>query len=83
MGSVITPAQFLMALALEACGRSDLAKSVANKYCAALQAHGFFHIYNSMTGLEDRSLTAFGEVGLFWSAWASSCFFYFAEKYGE
>jgi hypothetical protein len=72
-----------MVLALEECGRSDLAKSVANNYATALMNHGYFHIYNSLTGKEERSLTAFGERGLFWSAWASSCFFYFAQKYGD
>jgi glycogen debranching enzyme len=82
-GSIITPAQFLMAHALEECGRPDLAREVANKYCAILRDHGFFHIHNALTGREDRSMTAFGERGLFWSAWASSCYFYLAEKYGD
>lgn len=82
-GSVITPAEFLMVLALEACGRSDLAKDVANKYCATMRDNGFFHIHNALTGKEDRSLTAYGERGLFWSAWASSCYFYLADQYGK
>ncbi|SHH99480.1 Trehalase [Sporobacter termitidis DSM 10068] len=81
-GSVITPAEFLMCLAFEACARSDLARAVAVKYCAALREHGFFHIHNALTGKEDRSLTAFGERGLFWSAWSSSCYFFLADRYG-
>ena len=32
---------------------------------------------------EDRSLTAFGEKGLFWSAWTSSCYFWMADRYGR
>jgi hypothetical protein len=83
MGSVITPAQFLMVIALDACGRNDLAAKVANNYCAILRDYGYFHIHNALTGHEDRSLTAFGERGLFWSAWASSCYFFFAERYGK
>ena len=51
-GSVITPAQFLMVLAFEACGRPDLAKKVAVNYCRAMKNHGFFHIYNALTGEE-------------------------------
>lgn len=82
-GSVITPAQFLMCLALEECGRSDLARAAANNYCTILRDNGFFHIHNALTGEADRSLTAFGEKGLFWSAWASSCYIYMAEKYGK
>lgn len=82
-GSVITPAQFLMVLALDACGRNDLARKVAVNYCRAMKNYGFFHIYNALTGKEDRSLTAFGERGLFWSAWASSCYFFLADQYGR
>lgn len=81
-GSVITPAQFFLCLALEACGHRELAQSVARKYCAALREHGFFHIYNALSGREDRSLTAYGERGLFWSAWTSSCYLFLADRYG-
>ena len=72
-----------MCLAFEACGRADLARDVALKYCRALKEHGFFHIYNALSGCEDRSLTAFGERGLFWSAWTSSCYFFLADRYCE
>ena len=82
-GSVIVPAEHIMVVALEACGRLDLAKRVANDYCAILRDHGLFHIHNALTGREDRSLTAFKEPGLFWSAWASSCYLWMAARYGE
>ena len=82
-GSVIVPTEHLMVMALEECGRSDLAKEVANDYCAILRDHGFFHIHNALTGEADRTLTAFGEPALFWSAWASSCYLWFASKYGD
>jgi hypothetical protein len=82
-GSVITPSSFWMSIALEACGRADLAKKVSRAYCATLRDAGFFHIHNALTGLGDRSLTAFGEKGLFWSAWASGTYIYLAGRYGE
>lgn len=82
-GSIITPAEFLGVMMLEKCGRADLAKKVAVNYCKAIKKHGFFHIYNALTGNEDRSLTAFGEKGLFWSAWTSSCYFWMADHYGK
>ena len=81
-GSIIVPTEFLMVLGLEECGRSDLASQVANNYCAILRDNGLYHIHNALTGKGDRSLTAFGEPGLFWSAWASSCYIYMAGKYG-
>jgi len=83
MGSVMTPGMFLGVLALEACGRSDLAKDAAKKYCDVLCKHGMFHINNALNGKEDKTLTAFGEQGLFWSAWASSCYFWLADTYGK
>ncbi len=82
-GSVITPAQFFLCIALEACGRRDLAERVAARYCAALREHGFFHIYNAVSGLEDRSLTAYGERRLFWSSWTSSCYLFLADRFGK
>lgn len=82
-GSIITPAEFLSALMLEKCGRFDLAKKISLNYCKALKNYGFFHIYNALTGKEDRNLTAFGEKGLFWSAWTSSCYFWMANRYGK
>ena len=82
-GSIITPAEFLMCLALEECGRFDLAKKVGVNYCRILRDYGFFHIHNALTGHEDRSLTAFGEKGLFWSAWTSSCYLWMADRYGR
>ncbi|MDR0937190.1 MAG: hypothetical protein LBM98_10955, partial [Oscillospiraceae bacterium] len=82
-GSVITPSSFWLAIALEACGRADLAKKVSRAYCAMQRDTGFFHIHNALTGKEDRSLTAFGEKGLFWSAWSSGTYIYLAGKYGN
>ena len=82
-GSVITPAQFFLCLALEECGRADLAADIGRRYCLALREHGFYHIYNGLSGEEDRTLTAYGERGLFWSAWTSSCYFFLADRYGK
>ena len=82
-GSIITPAEFLGVMMLEKCGRKDLAKRVALNYCRIMRDNGFFHIHNSLTGEGDRSLTAFGEKGLFWSAWTSSCYFFLADRYGD
>lgn len=82
-GSVITPAQFFLCLALEECGCRDKAERVAKRYCAALRERGFFHIYNALSGREDRSLTAYGERALFWSAWTSSCYLFLADRYGR
>lgn len=82
-GSIITPAEFIMCLALENCGRFDLAKKVGVNYCKIMKDNGFFHIHDALTGKGDRSLTAFGERGLFWSAWTSSCYFFMADRYGR
>ena len=70
-------------MALEACGQMEQAREAALTYCRTLLRCGFFHICNAITGREDRSLTAFGEKQLFWSAWTSSCYLFLAERYGK
>lgn len=82
-GSVITPTHFFIPMALEDCGYVAEAKEAALSYCRTLARTGFFHICNALTGREDRSLTAFGEKQLFWSAWTSSCYFFLADRYGR
>ena len=81
-GSVITPTHFFVPMLLEENGYAAEAKEAALSYCRTLKRCGFFHICNALTGREDRSLTAFGEKQLFWSAWTSSCYFYLAGRYG-
>ena len=82
-GSVITPTHFFIPMALEDCGLMDEARDAALRYCRTLKRCGFFHINNALTHREDRSLTAFGEKQLFWSAWTSSCYFFLADHYGR
>ena len=82
-GSVITPTHFFVPMALENGGYAEEAKEAALSYCRTLNRSGFFHICNAITGLGDRSLTAFGESQLFWSSWTSSCYFFLADRYGR
>ena len=81
-GSIITPTHFFVPMLLEENGYAAEAKEAALSYCRTLKRCGFFHICNALTGREDRSLTAFGEKQLFWSAWTSSCYFFLAGRYG-
>ena len=81
-GSIIVPAQLIFCLALEAAGRPDLAKEMGLRYARTLRDNGMFHIHNAFTGAGERGLVAFGEKQLFWSSWASSCYIFFAERYG-
>ena len=82
-GSVITPTHFFVPMLLEKNGCMEEAKDAALSYCRTLNRAGFFHICNALTGLGDRSLTAFGESQLFWSSWTSSCYFFLADRYGR
>ncbi len=82
-GSIIVPAQLIFCLALEAAGREDLAREMGLRYARALRDNGMYHILNAFTGEAERGLVAFGESQLFWSSWASSCYLFFAERYGK
>ena len=68
---------------LEACGREDLAKEMGLRYARTLRDNGMYHIINALDGSGERGLTAFGEKQLFWSAWASSGYLFFADRYGK
>jgi len=82
-GSVIVPAQLIMCLALEFAGRYDLAREMGLRYARTLRDNGMFHIHNAIDGRGERGLVAFGEKQLFWSSWASSCYLFFADRYGR
>jgi len=82
-GSVIVPAQLIMCLALEAAGKPELAKEMGLRYARTLRDNGMFHIHNALNGKGERGLVAFGEKQLFWSSWASSCYLFFADRYGK
>ena len=82
-GSVIVPAQLILCLALEAAGRPEQAKEMGLRYARTLRDNGLFHIHNALDGKGERGLVAFGEKQLFWSSWASSCYLFFADRYGK
>jgi neutral trehalase len=84
-GCVNTPAQLIFCLALEACGRPELAKEVAVRYLDALNKTGLYHMHNALTGQPEKLLVgniAGSEKYLFWSAWTASCYLFLAERYG-
>ena len=82
-GSVIPPAQLIFCLALEACGRFDLAKEAGLRYIGNLRKTGLFHTHNGLTGLPERGMVALDEKFLFWSAWSSSMYLFMADRYGK
>lgn len=53
-GPVLAPANYIIFLALQECGREDLARVIAERYCKAAHDTGFAMIINSKTG-EDVS----------------------------
>ncbi|MDR1217881.1 MAG: hypothetical protein LBJ99_04745 [Oscillospiraceae bacterium] len=81
-GSLGTPVQALLALALEYCGRKDLSNQIAVKYLDTLKEHGLYHIHNPFDGtMEYQTPMFFGERSLFFSGWTAGCFLFFAERY--
>ena len=72
-----------MTVAMEECGRPDLAREIALRYLGTLRDHGLFHTHNALTGQPDRSMVAFDEKYLFWSAWSASIYLYMADRYGK
>ena len=82
-GSIIIPTQIILCLALENAGKPELAREMGLRYARTLRDNGMFHIHNALDGRGERGLVAFGEKQLFWSAWASSGYLFFADRYGR
>jgi len=82
-GSITTPVQALMVIALENCGRPDLARRVAISYIDTLSRNGLVHIHDPFNGyMENGSLGMGGEAKMFNSGWTAGCYIFFAERYG-
>ena len=81
-GSIIPPAQLIFCLALEACGRFDLAREAGLRYILNLKENGLFHTHNALTGKPERGMVALDEKYLFWSAWSSSIYLFMSKRYG-
>lgn len=85
-GCLNTPVQLIFCLALEACGRPELAKDIALKYLDTLRSTGLYHMHNPLTGDAERDAVGSAsnsEKHLFWSSWSSSCYLFLAERYGD
>jgi hypothetical protein len=83
-GSIATPVQALMVLALEACGRPDLARKVAREYLDTMSQYGLVHIHDPLTGrIEFGNIRFFGEEFMFSTGWAAGNYIFFAEHYGS
>jgi len=82
-GSIIPPAQLIFCLALEGCGRFDLAREAGLRYLLNLKETGLFHTHNALNGKPERGMVAFDEKFLFWSAWTSSIYLFMSKRYGK
>lgn len=81
-GSIIPPAQLIFCLALERCGRFDLAREAGLRYLMTLREEGLFHTHNGITGEPERGMVALDEKFLFWSAWSASIYLFMSKRYG-
>ena len=82
-GSIAMPIQALMAIAMEYCGRPDLAKKIARRYMDTLIEHGLYHIHNPLDGEVEYGggVTFFEETAMCYSGWSAGCYIFFAERY--
>ena len=83
-GSIATPAEALIALGLDFCGRPDLAKKRAVAYLKNLEKNGLYHIHNTFDGKQEyQTPMFFGERSMFYSGWTSGCYLFLASRYGK
>lgn len=82
-GSINAPDQFLMVLALDACGEAELAAAIATAYCDNVERYGPHQHFNPFTG---KPLEPFGFFGLHtqpWTGWAAGVFTALAGHYAR
>ena len=72
-GPVLAPANYILFLALQECGRDDLAREIARRYCKAVHDTGFAMIINSKTG-EDVSELRWQSSNLNRMSWTGMAF---------
>ena len=83
-GSIATPIQGLLALALDYCGRHDLAVKISKPYLDTLNKFGLYHIHNTFDGTQEyQTPMFFREVSMFWCGWAAGCYLFLAAGYTE
>ena len=83
-GGIATPIHAFLVLALEECGRHDLACEVATRYLDLLNDAGLYHMIDAVSGKKNanRIMTLRGEASLFYSGWTAGCFVFLARHYG-
>lgn len=69
-GPIWAPPTLFLVKGLDACGESDFARSIAEKFCKMVEADGFAENFNALTGegLRDRAYTWTSSIFLILSA---------------
>ena len=81
-GSIATPVQALMVMALDDCGRPDLAKKVAAAYLNTMEKFGLYHIHNTFDGTQEyQTPMFFRESSMFYCGWTAGCYLFLAKHY--
>lgn len=70
-GPIWAPSTWIFIEALEACGETEFARTLAEKFCHMVKLHGFAENFNALTGegLRDKSFS-----------WTAGTFLYLAHK---
>ena len=79
-GPIIAPMQFQMVIGLADCGKTELSKEIANRYCKTIAEGGFYHINNPFNG-HGADKGRDGVLHQHWSSWSSSIFLMLAGHY--
>jgi hypothetical protein len=77
-GSIDTPIQALLLMALEDCGMHERARDLARRYLSVFDENRMMHIHDSKTGAPVDSIRFFTEETLFNSGWTAGCYIFCA-----
>jgi hypothetical protein len=72
-GPIIAPMMIQMVVGLDECGKKELSREIANRYCTCLSKTGLYHIVNPFNG-QGMDKGRDGVLHQHWTSWCSSAF---------
>jgi len=79
-GTIQAPTNCLLIMALSLCGKEDLARDLARRYCLNLTKNGLYHMHDPITGLGISKAIGVKTVQ-HWAAWSAGIYLMLVDQF--
>ena len=79
-GTIQAPTNCLLIMALSMCGRDDLARDLARRYCLNLTKNGLYHMHDPITGLGINKAIGIKTIQ-HWAAWSCGIYVMLVDQF--